>query len=77
MLLKGDTAIDGFSATSTRSCSPRRRGLCRRRRLGKNTDLQRIGPDRLGDVLEFQAEIGHREIKPSLDLPVSLLGEHR
>jgi hypothetical protein len=38
--------------------------------------LQRISVDRLGDVLELGlAEIGDREIEPTLDLPVGLLGE--
>ena len=38
--------------------------------------MQRIGPDRLGDVLELRrAEIGDREIEPPLDLPVGVLGQ--
>ena len=49
-----------------------RRGL----RLGGLADLQRIDPDRLGDVLEFvRAEVADREIEPPLDLPVGVLGE--
>ena len=36
--------------------------------------LQRIDPDRIGDVLELdRAEIGDREIKPPPDLPVGFL----
>ena len=39
-------------------------------------DLERIDPDRLSDVLELgQAEIMDRQIEPSLDLPIGLLGE--
>ena len=45
-------------------------------RLGGRADLQRIDPDRLGDVLELgRAEIGDGEIEPPLHLPVGLLGE--
>ena len=34
-------------------------------------DLERIDPDRLGDVLELgRAEIANRQIKPPLDLPI-------
>ena len=50
----------------------------RRLRLGGHglADLERIDPDRIGDVLELGwAEIGDREIEPSLDLPIGLLGE--
>ena len=39
-------------------------------------DLERIDPDRLGDVLELgRAEIANRQIKPTLDLPIGLLRE--
>ena len=39
-------------------------------------DVERIDPDRFGDVLELgRAEIGYREIESSLDLPVGLLGD--
>ena len=49
-----------------------RRGL----RVGGRADVERIDPDRLGDVLELRrAEIGDREIEPSLDLPVGVLGQ--
>jgi hypothetical protein len=45
-------------------------------RLGGNADLQRINPDRLGDVLELGlAEIGDGEVEPCLDLPVRLRGQ--
>ena len=45
-------------------------------RLGGDADLQRIGPDRLGDVLELRrTEIGYSEIQPALDLPVGVLGQ--
>ena len=38
--------------------------------------MQRIDPDRLGDVLELgRAEIGDREIEPPLHLPIGVLGE--
>ena len=47
-----------------------RRGL----RLGGHADLERIDPDRLGDVLELgRAEIGDREIEPPLDLTIGVL----
>ena len=49
-----------------------RRGL----RLGGLADLERIDPDRLGDVLELgRAEIGDREIEPPLHLTIGVLGE--
>ncbi len=39
-------------------------------------DLERIDPDRLGDVLELRrAEIGDREIEPPLDLTIGVLGQ--
>ena len=39
-------------------------------------DLERIDPDRVGDVLELLiAEIGDGQIEPPLDLPVGLLGQ--
>ena len=38
-------------------------------------NFDRIGVDRLGDILERRvAEIGHRQFEPSLDLPVGLFG---
>jgi hypothetical protein len=38
--------------------------------------LQRIGADRLGDVLELRrSEIGHGEIKPPFHLAVGVLGK--
>ena len=38
--------------------------------------MQRIDPDRLGDVLELGgAEIGGSEIEPPLDLPIRVLGK--
>jgi hypothetical protein len=38
--------------------------------------LERIDPDRLGDVLKLRcAEIGNLEIEPPLHLPVGLLRE--
>src|SRR5208337_1513865 len=41
-----------------------------------DADLQRIDPDRLGDVLELGlTEIGDGEIEPALDLPIGLLGK--
>ncbi len=55
-----------------------RDGSCRRRRLclGGDADLQRINPDRLGDVLELSlAEVGDRQIKASLDLTIGVLGQ--
>ena len=38
--------------------------------------MQRIDPDRFGDVLKLgRAEIADREIEPSLDLPKGVLGK--
>ena len=38
--------------------------------------MQRIDPDRFGDVLELRgAQIGDSEIEPRLDLPIGLLRE--
>ena len=49
-----------------------RRGL----RLGGLADVKRIDPDRLGDVLELgRAEIADREIEPTLDLTIGVLGQ--
>jgi hypothetical protein len=43
-------------------------------RVGGDADLQRINPNRLGDVLELRwAEINDRAIEPTLHLPVGLL----
>jgi len=39
-------------------------------------DLERIDPDRIGDVLELSlAQVGDRQIKPSLDLAIGVLGK--
>ena len=57
------------------------RGRCgrhgfRRLRPRGDADLQRIDPDRLGDILELgRAEIGDREIEPTLDLSIGVLGQ--
>ena len=49
-----------------------RRGL----RLSGLADVERIDPDRLGDVLELgRAEIGDGEIEPPFDLTIGVLGE--
>ena len=49
-----------------------RRGL----RSGGVADINRIDADRFGDVLELgQAEIGHGELEPPLDLPIGLFGK--
>ena len=38
--------------------------------------MQRIGPDRFGNVLQWRrAEIGNGNIEPPLDLPIGLLGK--
>ena len=51
---------------------PGPRGLC----VGGFGHFERIDPDRLGDVLELgRTEIIDREIKPSLDLAIGVLGE--
>ena len=45
-------------------------------RLRGDADSKRIDPDRLGDVLELGlAEIGDRQIEPSLDLTIGVLGK--
>ena len=52
------------------------RGLRRDRvaRLGRDADLQRIDPHRLGDVLELGvAEVADGEVEPRPDLPVGIL----
>ena len=47
-----------------------------RLRLRGHADLQRIGPDRLRDVLELRrAEIGDGQIEPALHLAVGVLGK--
>ena len=47
-----------------------------RLRLRQLTDLERIDPDRFGDVLERgQAKVADLEIKPTLHLPIGLFGE--
>ena len=44
--------------------------------LTRRADLQRVGPHRLGDVLErHRAEIADLEIEPPLDLPIGVVGE--
>src|ERR1700722_16165080 len=43
-------------------------------RLRRLADVERINPDRLGDVLELGlAEVGDRQIKPSFDLTIGVL----
>ena len=42
--------------------------------LGRRTDLERIDPDRLGDIFEFGlAKIADHKIKAPLDLPIGVL----
>ena len=60
----------------------RRAGLFRREtagrgvRLSRIADVQRIDPDRFGDVLELgRAEVPDGEIEPPLDLPIGVLGQ--
>jgi len=59
----------------------RRRGFfgCRGRRglrAGGRADVERIDPDRFGDVLQlFRAEIADSDIEPPFDRPVGVLGE--
>ena len=44
--------------------------------MGGLSDFERINPDRLGDILELgRAEIDRREIKPTLDLTIGVLGK--
>ena len=46
------------------------RGFC----LGGPADVNRIDPDRLGDVLELgRAEVADREIEPPFHLPIGVL----
>jgi hypothetical protein len=48
----------------------------RRLRLRGDADLQRVDPDRFGDVLELgRAEIRHREIEPPFHLTIGVLGK--
>src|SRR5205823_9201140 len=50
--------------------------LSYRLRLGGNADLQRINPDRLGDVLQLGlAEIGDGEIEPPSHEAIGVLGQ--
>ena len=58
------------SKRADRSCW--RSGL----RHGGDANLQRIDPDRIGDVLELGlAKIGDREIEPALHLTIGVLGK--
>ena len=42
---------------------------------GGRADFKRIDPDRLGDILELgRAKIADREIEPTLDLTIGVLG---
>ncbi len=44
--------------------------------MGGDADLQRIDPDRLGDVLELcRAKVADREIEPALYLTIGVLGK--
>ena len=44
--------------------------------MGGDANLQRIDPDRLGNVLELgRAEIADREIEPRLDLAIGVFGK--
>ena len=39
-------------------------------------DVERIDPDRIGDILELgRAKIADREIEPTLDLTIGVLGQ--
>ena len=60
-----------------RRAGPFRRRLERNRlRLGGHADLERIDPDRLGDVLQFlEAEIADRQVEPPLDLAIGVFRE--
>ena len=77
MFWNGSTAIEGLSGSARRAAG--RSGWSRGRAgfgLRGDADLQRIGADRLGDVLELRlAEIGDREIEPRLHLPIGVLGK--
>ncbi len=45
-------------------------------RLGGLGDINRIDPNRLGDVLELgRAEVRHRQVEPPFDLTISVVGE--
>jgi hypothetical protein len=51
-------------------------GWRRRSGLTRRTELQRVGPHRLGDVLQRHgAEIADLQIEPPLDLPEGVVGE--
>ena len=77
MFWNGSTAIEGLSGSASRGRLFRRAGCALARASpGRDADLQRIDPDRLGDVLELgRAEIGDREIEPRLHLPIGVLGQ--
>ena len=75
MLAKGSTAIDGLSGSGGTGFSglPAAGAAASPERL---PDLQRIDPDRLGDVLELRrAEIADREIEPRFHLTIGVLGQ--
>ena len=63
------------SAAAAGTSSASRRGL----RLGRGgglADLDRVGAHGFGDVFQrHRAEVGDRQIKPSLDLPIGVLGQ--
>ncbi len=75
-MAKGSTAIESFGGGAVEAQSGRKfRGRCCLC-LSRGADLQRIDPDRLGDVLELGvAEIADREVEPRLDLAIGVLGQ--
>ena len=72
MFWNGSTAIDGLSGNAS---AGRFRGR-RRLRLCGDADLERISPDRFGDVLQLRLpEIGDLQIEPRPHLPIRVLGK--
>ena len=72
MFWNGSTAIEGLSGSA--SCADSFSGAagsaCGTGVAGWDADLQRVNPDRLGDVLELGfAEIANCEIEPTLTRP--------
>ena len=74
-MAKGSTAIDSFGGGAVEARAAGIPGSCCLG-LSDAADLQRIDPDRLGDVLELGvAEIADREVEPRLDLAIGVLGQ--
>ena len=79
MFWNGSTAIEGLSGRASRGAGVFAfggRSAAGRLRPGRESDLQRIDPDRLNDVLQLGlAEIGDFKVEPRAHLPVGVLGK--